>query len=108
MQTARWTPAFKTVSADGQNHPCRVEIGGLKITHLEKAKGLAKSVLRRIDFEHGELSQDGSDTSNSKAQKPRLVEAAHGAGTVHRPKDRAQIFAGRFKITHHFDPRLPG
>src|SRR6185503_17793662 len=82
-----------------QNHPPGVESRGFKITHPEKAKGLANRLWSGADFGHVKLSQDGLGQRNSGTQKQRLVEAVHRSGTPDRPADRAQTYSGRFKFT---------
>jgi len=96
---------FGLVSAVTQNHPPGVESKGFKITHPEKVKGLAKRLGSGADFGHVKLSQDGLDQRNSGTQKQRLVEAAHRPGAPDRSADGAQIYSGRFKFSHPFDPR---
>ena len=60
---------FALMLAVAENHPPRVEMKGLKITHLERPKELAKRIDQGIDFGHAKLSQDGSDQHHLRLAK---------------------------------------
>src|SRR5206468_4920092 len=62
--------------AVAENHPPRVEMERLKITHLLRPKRLASRVDQWIDFGHVKLSQDGSDQHHQHHQHHlRLAKA---------------------------------
>jgi hypothetical protein len=81
---SRWKLVDQPIlSAIAQNHPPKVEIRALKITHLERLKRLATQTGSRIDLGDGKSSQDGTDQQYCRPSATGLVQTTHCARTAH-------------------------